>query len=104
MRLLFTVLLSICGFAAVATAAPPRPPQLGLCAACHGEDGIARAPGTPHLAGQDEQYLVDALKQYRSGRRDAAAMRAVSGALSEADIAAVARWYAAQVPRGGATR
>ena len=97
----FLFLAALCGTVA---AAPPRPPQLGLCAACHGEDGIARAPGTPHLAGQDEQYLVDALKQYRSGRRDAAAMRAVSGALSEADIAAFARWYAAQVPRGGATR
>lgn len=104
MKLRFAAILSICGLISVAAAAPPRPAQLGLCAACHGEDGIARAPGTPHLAGQDEQYLVDALKQYRSGRRDAAAMRAVSGALSEADIAAFARWYAAQVPRGGATR
>lgn len=85
-----------------ATAAAPRPAQLGLCAACHGEDGISRAPGTPHLAGQDEQYLVDALNQYRSGRRDVAAMRAVSGALSAADIAALARWYSAQTPHGDA--
>jgi cytochrome c553 len=100
----FALLISLSACVGTAAAAPPRPAQLGLCVACHGEDGIARAPGTPHLAGQDEQYLVDALKQYRSGRRDAAAMRAVSGALSEADIAAFARWYAAQVPRGGATR
>lgn len=100
---LIFLLLTISAIAP-ARAAPPRPAQLGLCAACHGEDGVARVPGTPHLAGQDEEYLIDALNQYRSGRRDVAAMRAVSGALSEADIAALARWYAAQTPQGGATQ
>lgn len=104
MRHRLTWFLLLTGFAATAVAAPPRPGQLGLCAACHGEDGIARVPGTPHLAGQDERYLIDALNQYRSGRRDVAAMRAVSGALSEADIAALARWYAAQTTHGGATQ
>lgn len=82
-----------------ALAMPPRPTQLGLCAACHGENGVSRAVGTPHLAGQDEQYLVDALTQYRSGKRNVAAMRAVSGALSVEDIRTFARWYAAQPPR-----
>lgn len=89
-------LAALCAGSALAM--PPRPPQLGLCAACHGENGIARVAGTPHLAAQDEQYLVDALQQYRSGKRDVAAMRAVSGALSVDDIRALARWYAAQNP------
>ena len=79
---------------------PAKPARLGLCAGCHGENGIALARGVPHLAGQDRDYLVAALGQYRSGERSAAAMRAATGALSAADIAALADWYSAQ-ERGG---
>lgn len=73
-----------------------KPARIGLCAACHGEDGIGRGAGIPHLAEQDVQYLRSALNQYRAGERREAAMRAAAGALSAADIAALARWYAAQ--------
>lgn len=81
---------------------PPRPPQLGLCSACHGDNGRARSAGIPHLAGQDETYLADALRQYRSGARTASAMRVVSGSLQDRDIAVLARWYAAQPTQGAA--
>jgi cytochrome c553 len=88
--------------AAVARAeAPAKPARLGLCAACHGEHGIATAPGVPNLAAQNREYLVAALGQYRRGERTAPAMRAVSGSLSDADIDALAAWYAAQ-PAGAA--
>lgn len=91
------VLASVILFAADACAdAPIKPVRLGLCTACHGENGIAIAIGTPHLAGQDERYLISALVQYRSGERTAAPMRAAVGALSASDIDALARWYAAQ--------
>lgn len=79
-----------------------RPDRLGLCAACHGENGAATAPGIPNLAAQNREYLAAALGQYRSGERAAQAMRAVSGSLSDADIDALAAWYAAQA--GGAAR
>jgi len=79
-----------------AAGAPARPAQLGMCAACHGEDGRSRAPDAPHLAGQVERYLDAALRAYRDGGREHAAMRALAGTLSDADIAALARWYAAQ--------
>lgn len=81
--------------------APPpvamaKPAQLGLCVACHGENGVARQPGTPHLGGQDEAYLVLSLNAYRDGSRKAAAMNAISNALQPDDIEALARWYASQ--------
>ena len=83
--------------ASVARAAlPPEPAQLGLCVACHGENGTARQPGTPHLGGQDEAYLLLAINAYRDGSRKAVAMNAISNALQPDDIAALARWYAAQ--------
>ncbi|HET7592568.1 MAG TPA: cytochrome c [Rhodanobacteraceae bacterium] len=84
--------------ALAATEAPPRPPQLGLCSACHGEDGHARIPGAPNLAGQSSAYLLQALRAYRSGQRDVPVMRAAAGPLTEKDMQALANWYAAQSP------
>jgi cytochrome c553 len=80
------------------TAAPARPARLGLCAACHGETGVAQIPGAPNLAGQRLDYLRAALAQYRDGRRDVALMRAALGPVSDPDLDALARWYSAQVP------
>lgn len=77
-----------------------RPAQLGMCASCHGVDGIAFSPGNPHLAGQDEAYLRLSLQRYKSGERRHPPMQAVVGALQEADLDALARWYASQ-PRQG---
>ncbi len=81
-----------------AIAAPAPPAQLGLCAACHGENGHARIPGAPNLAGQPYQYLLQALHEYRSGERNIPVMRAAAGPLSEQDVQALAHWFAAQSP------
>lgn len=79
-----------------APAAAARPAHLGLCAACHGETGIAQMPGAPNLAGQRLDYLRAALAQYRNGHRDVAVMRAAIGPISDAELDALARWYSAQ--------
>jgi cytochrome c553 len=97
---LLGLLLSACGPGADAAPRSERPAKLGMCASCHGIDGIAPAPGNPHLAGQDEAYLRGSLNRYRSGERVHPPMQAVSGALSDADIEQLARWYAQQ-PRQG---
>lgn len=90
-----TLLLALALATACAHAAPPVPPaRLGLCAACHGMDGRARIPGAPNLAGQNVDYLIKALHDYKSGARDVAVMRAATGPLSEAEIRQLARWYA----------
>ncbi len=93
--------LSLLLGAVLLAASPPptRPAKLGLCVACHGEDGVAVTPDAPHLAGQREAYLVSALTGYRSGSRRHAAMQAVAGTLSARDIADSARWYASQRAR-----
>jgi cytochrome c553 len=73
-----------------------KPPKLGLCVACHGEAGISRLPGTPHLAGQDETYLRKALQDYRSGARKVAPMSSIANQLQPKDIVALSKWYAGQ--------
>ena len=86
--------LAVPAFAAAPPAPAAKPAKLGLCAACHGEDGRSRAAGTPHLAGQDEAYLRKSLADFRSGARKAPSMNAIAGTLQARDIPALARWYA----------
>lgn len=64
------------------------------CAGCHGEDGNSVTPTFPILAGQYEDYLIHALKQYRDGERKIATMAGFSAGLSNQDILDVAAWYA----------
>ncbi|KJV30066.1 c-type cytochrome [Luteibacter yeojuensis] len=102
MRLLTTAALAL-AFTAPAIAAPPaKPARLGLCAACHGETGQARIPGAPNLAGQKPDYLREALRQYRDGRRDIPVMRAAVGPLSDAELDQLAEYFSAQTPSKGA--
>jgi cytochrome c553 len=84
--------------AQAAAQAPAPPAQLGLCASCHGEDGHARIPGAPNLAGQPYQYLLQALHGYRDGERNVPVMRAAAGPLTEKDMQALAHWFSAQSP------
>ena len=66
------------------------------CAACHGEDGNSTIPTFPILAGQYEDYLVQAMEQYRSGARNNQNMRAPAQSLSDQEIADIAAWFSSQ--------
>jgi cytochrome c553 len=59
---------------------------------------VAAAAGVPDLAGQRLDYLRDALRQYRDGRRNVAVMRAAVGPLSDAELDALATWFSEQAP------
>ena len=68
-----------------------------VCAACHGADGISAAPIYPNLKGQKEAYLVASLKAYKAGQRKggmSAIMAPQAMALSDADMANLAAYYA----------
>ena len=64
------------------------------CKACHGLDGGSVAPGVPHLAAQDERYLLGALKAYKEGKRTHAALKVIADRMSEAEVRNVAAYYA----------
>ena len=66
-----------------------------LCAACHGADGLSVVEDAPHLAGESNIYIETQLKAFRSGRRESAVMGPIAQDLSDAEIRAVADWYAA---------
>ena len=68
------------------------------CAGCHGDAGVSKTPGIPNLIGQEPQYLVAAMKNYRSGQRKNDTMKAMLAALSDADMNHIALFYALQKP------
>lgn len=66
------------------------------CVACHGEGGRSQMPNWPVLAGQKADYIEHALHQYKSGERKDPIMGAQVAALADADIKALAAYFAAQ--------
>jgi cytochrome c553 len=64
------------------------------CQTCHGQDGIAKLPGAPNLAGQPQDYMVLSLGAYRSGERKNDIMNTIAQSLKDADIADVTAYYA----------
>jgi cytochrome c553 len=68
------------------------------CGACHGPAGTSSIPTTPSLAGQPPIYLHWQLVLFRDGRRKDPQMTPLAAPLSDADMADLAAWYAAQKP------
>ncbi len=84
---------------------------LPICQSCHGDKGAKpMMPSYPVLAGQYANYLEHALKDYRSGARNNPIMKAQVATVSDADIKALAQYFAQQesplytftLPTGGA--
>ena len=68
-----------------------------VCAACHSADGTKpSAADQPVLAGQYYDYLVQALTDYKSGRRKNPIMKGFADGLSKQDIQDVAAWFSSQ--------
>jgi cytochrome c553 len=67
--------------------------KAAACAACHGANGKG-VPPNPALAGKSEDELLQALKDYKSGKRANAVMKGMTAGLSDRDMANLAAYYA----------
>lgn len=66
------------------------------CAACHGKDGISVSPEFPNLAGQNEDYIVAALRHYKNGKRKNPIMSQQVDKLGERDILDLAAYFSSR--------
>lgn len=73
-------------------------PATAMCGGCHGHHGVSADAATPSLAGQDPQYLMKAIKAYRTTRRQWGMQRYVAG-LSDKEVENIAAYYASQTPK-----
>jgi cytochrome c553 len=72
------------------------------CMGCHGIPGYTNAYPTyhvPKLGGQYAEYLILALKAYKTGERAHKTMRAQAASLSEKDMQDIAAFFSAQKAR-----
>ncbi len=70
-------------------------PKTAVCGGCHGSHGVSTDSATPSLAGQDPQYLTNAIKTYRTTRKHALMSRLVAN-LSDQDIDNIVAFYVPQ--------
>jgi cytochrome c553 len=66
-----------------------------ICLTCHKTSNEVVGAGTPIISGQYEDYLIQALKDYKSGARSNPVMGAFTVSLSDEDIEDIAEFYAA---------
>ncbi len=73
------------------------PPAAQVCATCHGTDGAKTLSDEyPILAGQHRDYLVQALKDYKSGKRKNPIMAGIIAGVDPKDFDALAQFFAQQ--------
>jgi cytochrome c553 len=83
----------------VSAAAPPGYATAGkalasACVGCHGTEGVSvNLPG-PSLSGQNEAYVVDALRAYRNGLRKHPMMTAVAQGVNDEEAGNLAAYFA----------
>jgi cytochrome c553 len=104
LKLLVLLALSTSGATALAAGAPPAGENRGdaeagaakatVCAACHGQEGKAIMGSYPNLGGQHYSYLLQQMRAFKSGERQAALMAGQVDNLSDQDLRDIAAFYA----------
>jgi cytochrome c553 len=88
--------LALAPLAATAQDAAGRNLAAG-CAICHGTQGmpVAGAPVVP-LAGLPRDHIATQMRAFRDGKRPATVMHQIAKGYTDAQIDAMAAWFAAQ--------
>ena len=68
------------------------------CAICHGTDGRSATKDSPliPLAGLPRDHIATQMRAFRDGKRPATVMHQLSKGYTDAQIDAIAGWFAAQ--------
>ncbi len=84
-------------------AVPPAVTAVQVCSNCHGVDGNSVSPNFPRLAGQQAEYLVNQLTNFRSHHRSDPAgyeyMWGITRSLSDDQIKGLADYFSKQKPQ-----
>jgi cytochrome c553 len=67
-----------------------------ICAACHGADGNSTNPVWPRLAGQQKEYILKQLHDFKNGKRANPQMSPMAANLGEEDMQDLAAYFSAQ--------
>jgi cytochrome c553 len=95
----FTAFLAVVAAAAPAFAQAPDATRsrdmAATCANCHGTNGISRGE-TESLAGKPKDELAQKLRDFKGGAKPGTVMPQLAKGFTDAQIDAIAGWFAAQ--------
>ncbi|MDH4060891.1 MAG: cytochrome c4 [Aquincola sp.] len=99
--LILTLLLSMFSIAQAQDAKPGSAAagekKAAMCIGCHGIKGyqatFPEVHKVPMISGQNAKFIASALAAYRKGERKHPTMRAITGSLTDQDIADLAAFY-----------
>jgi cytochrome c553 len=86
------------GHAAAADIEAGKKKAQEVCAACHNMNGISTIADYPKLAGQYQDYMAKALRDYKSGVRKNPIMAGMAAGLTQKDIDDVSAYFASLPP------
>ena len=92
----FAALLAFAQAAPAADLERARKIVSGRCFLCHGMEGESSSEVFPRLATQNATYLAKQLKDFQSGRRKGTTMNSMVAGLSDAEMADLGAFFAAQ--------
>lgn len=76
--------------------------KIAVCAACHGVNGIGMSPVYPNLAGQQYNYILKELENFRSGARKSSIMSGMAMTIApaphHANLKDIAAYFAGLEP------
>jgi cytochrome c553 len=103
------LLLALAGLASVAPQAAQAQDvaagqkKAAMCIGCHGiplyQASFPEVHKVPMMSGQSAKYIAASLNAYKKGERKHPTMRSLAVSLTDADIADLSAFYAAQAPK-----
>ena len=92
--LLGVVVLVVSGAAALA-ASPEPPAGASSCSGCHAAGAKVDTP-VPRLAGRKAADIVTQMQAFKTGQKPATVMDRIAKGFADAEVQAIADWYAQQ--------
>jgi cytochrome subunit of sulfide dehydrogenase len=95
MRSALAAAIGLASIAAAAAASAEPPVGAAACTGCHPVSTRVTSP-VVRLAGMDRAAIVRAMQEFRSGQRAGTVMDRVAKGFTDAEIQAIAAWFAMQ--------
>lgn len=95
-KLYCAISLILLATAVPATAGPSGQALAFTCAGCHGTDGSSVGPASPHIAGLDPDYFIEAMQAYQGEERNPSIMGRIARGYTDEQLESMATFFAEQ--------
>ena len=95
MRKVVAAAIGFVSIAAAGVVSAEPPAGAAACSGCHPSSARGASP-VARLAGRDRAEIVKAMQDFRSGARAGTVMDRIAKGFTDAEIQAIAAWYAEQ--------